>query len=170
MSRATSRERSALIARLTDLGAMDATETALFQQAAAARYGLGISEMKALDVLMREGPQTAGALALKLNLTTGAITGVIDRLERRSIAVRRPDPADRRRVVVEANRETIAAGENVYLGIAAAFERLYDTYSIEELQFLVAHVEHAIEITREERARVVAGGRGPWRADPGPEA
>ena len=94
MTKTKARERSELTARLTDLGAMDATETALFQQAAAARYGLGISEMKALDVLMREGPQTAGALAGKLNLTTGAITGVIDRLERRSIATRRPDPSD----------------------------------------------------------------------------
>ena len=159
MTRTKARERSELTARLTDLGAMDATETALFQQAAAARYGLGISEMKALDVLMREGPQTAGALAGKLNLTTGAITGVIDRLERRSIATRRPDPSDRRRVVVAANLETIASGENVYLGIAAAFERLYDTYSIEQLRFLVAHVGRAIEITREERARVVAAER-----------
>jgi DNA-binding MarR family transcriptional regulator len=157
MTRTTSRERSALIARLTDLGAMDATETALFQQAAAARYGLGISEMKALDVLMREGPQTAGALAVKLNLTTGAVTGVIDRLERRSIAARRPDPADRRRVLVAADLETVASGENVYLGIAAAFERLYDGYTIDELKFLAEHVQHAIEITREERARLVAG-------------
>jgi len=152
-------ERADLIARLTDLGALDATETALFQQAAAARYGLGISEMKALDVLMREGPQTAGALAVKLNLTTGAITGVIDRLERRSIAARRPDPSDRRRVVVEANRETVLGGENVYLGIGAAFERLYADYSIEELEFLARHVEAAIAITREERARIVADGR-----------
>jgi DNA-binding MarR family transcriptional regulator len=167
MKRAASRERSALIARLTDLGAMDATETALFQQAAAARYGLGISEMKALDVLMREGPQTAGALAVKLNLTTGAVTGVIDRLERRSIAARLPDPSDRRRVVVKPNLEAIASGENVYLGIAAAFERLYANYSTDELKFLVAHVEHAIEITREERARVVAEGRRGSGSAPG---
>ena len=61
--------------------------------------------------------------------------------------------------MVAANLETIASGENVYLGIAAAFERLYDTYSIEQLRFLVAHVGRAIEITREERARVVAGER-----------
>jgi DNA-binding MarR family transcriptional regulator len=139
---------------------MDATETALFQQTAAARYGLGISEMKALDVVMREGPQTAGALAVRLHLTTGAITGVIDRLERRGIARRREDPSDRRRVVVEADLEKLASAENVYLGIAAAFERLYDGYTIDELRFLAAHVERAIEITREERERLVAEDRG----------
>jgi DNA-binding MarR family transcriptional regulator len=159
MSASGSRERSALIGRLTELGAIDATETALFQQAAAARYGLGISEMKALDILMREGPQTAGALARKLNLTTGAVTGVIDRLERQAIADRRQDPTDRRRVVVEANLETLARGENVYLGIAAAYERLYGTYSLDQLRFLVDHMERGIDITREERAKVVAGAR-----------
>ena len=93
--------RAGLIDRLRSLGEQSATETALFQQRAAAQYGLGISEMKALGVLLREGPAAAGRLAVELGLTTGAVTGVIDRLARRGLVRRTADPDDRRRVLVE---------------------------------------------------------------------
>ena len=80
MARVDHQRRAELIARLQLLGEADATQTALFQQAAAAHYGLGITEMRALSILLREGPRTAGQLAIGLHLTSGAVTGVVDRL------------------------------------------------------------------------------------------
>ena len=56
--------REKLIARLQLLGEQESTETAMFHQAAAASYGLGITDMKALQIVLREGPQTAGQLAI----------------------------------------------------------------------------------------------------------
>ena len=146
----TQEDRTALVARLAVLGQIDATQTALFQQRAAAHYGLGITEMKALDVLVREGPQTAGALAVALNLTSGAVTGVVDRLERRGMARRSRDPSDRRRVVVEADLQALAGGPNIYLAIGQAFAELYGGYTVEELEFLVRHLEASVEITRQQ--------------------
>jgi DNA-binding MarR family transcriptional regulator len=149
--------RAELIARLAVLGQMDATQTALFQQRAAAYYGVGITEMKALDVLVREGPCTAGRLGAALSLTSGAITGVIDRLVKRGMAHRAHDPADRRRVVVRADLTALAAGTNVYRGIGDAFADLYAGYTVEQLEFLVRHYEASVAITARQ-TQLLAGG------------
>lgn len=143
-------ERDDLLDRLRLLGEVDSTQTALFQQAAAHRYGLGVTDMKALSVLLREGPQTAGALVTRLAITSGAVTGVIDRLVRAGVARREPDAADRRKVIVAVDLAGLARRENVYLPIGRAFEELYSSYSVEELRFLAGHLERSIEITRAE--------------------
>ncbi|CAN5115307.1 MarR family transcriptional regulator [soil metagenome] len=147
-------ERDDLIQRLMLLGQIDATQTALFQQRAAASYGLGITEMKALDILTREGPQTAGQLTAALHLTSGAITGVVDRLEKRGLAHRGVDADDRRKVIVTADLQQLASGENVYLGIGQAFADLHGSYSTAELEFLVRHLEASTEITKRETERL----------------
>lgn len=148
--------RAELIDRLRLLGQISSTETAMFQQAAAASYGLGVSEMKALDLLTRLGPQTAGQLTLALRLTSGAVTGVIDRLERRGIVRRVADPGDRRRVVVEADLAVLRAGPNVYDGIGAAFAELHASYTTEQLEFLIEYLERSVALTRQEAARLDA--------------
>jgi len=147
-------DRSARLQRLALLSETDATQTALFQQAAAATYGLGITEMRALSTLLRQGPQTAGALVGTLHVTSGAVTGVIDRLARRGLAHRAADPTDRRKVIVSVDLETLAASENVYLGIGEAFQELYADYTDAELDFLERHLTASIEITARETARL----------------
>jgi len=143
-------DRDDLIARLADLGAQSATVTALFQQKAAARYGLGVTDMKALDVLMRGGPQTAGQLATALSLTSGAVTGVVDRLVKHGLATREADAGDRRRVLVAADLAAIAAGPNVYQGIGDAFRALHASLSTKQLAFLVGYTEQSIALTEQQ--------------------
>lgn len=150
----TRARRAKLNGELSRLGEIWSTETALFHQAAAASYGLGITDMKALSVLTQEGPTTAGRLAQRLSLTTGAVTNVIDRLARRDLVRRAPDPDDRRKVIVVVNQQTLAAGENVYLSIGAAFEALFATYSVAELEFLARFYEAAIELNRRETEKL----------------
>src|SRR5918999_1611790 len=66
------------------------------------RLGLGAVEQRALGLVQRGGPLTAGALARQTGLTSGAVTGLVDRLERAGYIRRVPDQADRRRVLVAA--------------------------------------------------------------------
>lgn len=141
--------RDALIAQLTDLGAQSASLTALFQQRAAAGYGLGVSDMKALDLLMRNGPQTAGQLGTALGLTSGAVTGIADRLIRRGFARRETDAADRRRVLLSADFAVLSSGPNVYQWIGEAFQTLHDSLTTEQLEFLVRYQEQSIALTQE---------------------
>ncbi len=73
----------------------------LYSQAVAERLGMNSTDLECLDHVLR-GPVTPGALAEATGLTTGAITGVIDRLERAGLARRDRDPDDRRKILVRA--------------------------------------------------------------------
>ena len=145
-------DRAELIAKLTLLGEVSATQTALFQQAAAASYGLGITEMKALSIVLREGPQTAGALVTQLGVTSGAVTGVIDRLVKAGFARREADAGDRRKVMVVPEYAALASGPNVYEPIGDAFAKLHETYSTDDLSLIADYLERSIEITRNQTA------------------
>src|SRR6516162_4544703 len=67
---------------------------------AAEAVGLNPSDLGCLCLLLLHGPIPAGRLAELTNLTTGAVTGVIDRLERAGFAQRVVEPTDRRKVIV----------------------------------------------------------------------
>src|SRR4030095_3865035 len=76
------------------------TATVLFHAAIAEQLGLNATDHKAADLLMQRGPLSAGALAELAGVTTGSVTGMIDRLERAGWVRRTRDPADRRRIIV----------------------------------------------------------------------
>ncbi|MGW6935066.1 MarR family winged helix-turn-helix transcriptional regulator [Lentzea sp. NPDC054927] len=76
--------------------------TVMFHTKVAAKMGLSATDEKCIDLAMRaEGPLTAGRLAELSGLSTGAVTGVIDRLEHAGFVRRVRDPHDRRKVLVE---------------------------------------------------------------------
>ena len=77
-------------------------QAVLFSQALAERLGLSSSDLECLDVILLNGPMTAGDIARASGLTSGAITGVIDRLEKAGYVKRQADPDDRRKVMVTA--------------------------------------------------------------------
>ncbi|RDI31199.1 DNA-binding MarR family transcriptional regulator [Lentzea flaviverrucosa] len=76
--------------------------TVMFHARVAEQMGLSATDEKCLDLAMRaDGPLTAGRIADLSGLSTGAVTGVIDRLERAGYVRRVRDPHDRRKVLVE---------------------------------------------------------------------
>ena len=83
------------------LGREFATAIVVFHEAVGKLMGLSSVERKCIDVLQRLGPVTAGAIAEHTGLTTGAVTGLVDRLETAGYVRRARDPHDRRKVVVQ---------------------------------------------------------------------
>ena len=73
----------------------------------AKRMGLEVSELAALEHLQSEGPMTMGELGARLSMSPGAVTALVDRLERRGYAERIPNPADRRSSLVRATEAGI---------------------------------------------------------------
>src|SRR5215475_12408851 len=71
-----------------------------FEDAAAAYVGVNRTAMRCMEVLDRQGQATAGEIAVQTGLTSGAVTAMLDRLERVDLVQRLPDPSDRRRVLV----------------------------------------------------------------------
>lgn len=143
-------KRVALMQELQFLGQMASTETALFHHKAAAKNGLGITDSKTISTLMQEGPMTAGEIANRLNLTTGAVTSVIDRIEKAGFANRIADPKDRRKVVVKVNAKNLENMGKIYESIGHTFQKVLDGYSTDELQFLVDYYKITIELTKSE--------------------
>ncbi|WP_405493027.1 MarR family winged helix-turn-helix transcriptional regulator [Nocardia sp. NBC_00511] len=62
--------------------------------------GIGRNDLRCLDVIMREGPRSAGYLATRLHLTPGSVTALLGRLEAKDYATRRPDPSHGKRILV----------------------------------------------------------------------
>src|SRR5215831_10447256 len=104
-------ERQRLYERLGDEVRANQRATDVVDELICQLLGVNRTDARCLDILDQHGSMTAGDLAEASRLTTGAITAVIDRLERAGLAHRVPDPSDRRRVLVEltprANQATI---------------------------------------------------------------
>lgn len=83
----------------------NSTATIMFHQAIATKLGLNPTDHKCLDVIVKNQPITAGQLSELTGLTTGAVTGVLDRLEKVGYVIRVKDPQDKRRVIIQANEE-----------------------------------------------------------------
>ena len=109
----------------------------LYSQMVAERLGVNSSDLECLDFVVMRGPLTAGELAAATGLTTGAITGVIDRLEQAGFARRERDAEDRRKVLV---RFQPGAGRRLmplFKPMEHASMAVLSSYSDKELGFLL---------------------------------
>jgi DNA-binding MarR family transcriptional regulator len=125
--------------------------------------------MRCLDTLDREGAVSAGRLAEATGLTSGAITTVLDRLERAGYARRVGDPADRRRVLVELTPEIRERTYAFYATHGALGERLFHRYTREQLELLLEFVRAGREFNEQQAAEVERANRA-RRAGPDPGA
>ena len=131
-----------------------------FDQAVADSIGVNRTDMRCMDVIQREAPVTAGRLAEATGLTTGAITTVLDRLERAGLARRVRDEKDRRRVLVEATERALAGAAEYYGDHMELGERLYRRYTVEQLELLLGFVREGREFNERAAARLEARLRG----------
>lgn len=120
----------------------------LFQNAIAAKMNLNVTDAECIDFLMEMGPSTAGDLARVTRLTTGAITNVIDRLEKAGYVKREKDPHDRRKVVVIFLPEKHKRVVKFYESVEAEVHLLYSSYSKKEIKLLLSHIQALNNIYR----------------------
>jgi len=104
--------------------------------AASPHAGLNRTDIRALDIINMQEGLTAGQLAARLKLTTGAITGVLDRLERAGHARRTHDQDDRRRVMVEPTAEARRYGSVVFGELGRDLDTLLARYSRRERELI----------------------------------
>src|SRR5919204_5592667 len=97
-------EREEIIQAIVEKFREMSTETIMFHQNVADVLGLHITDHKCLDLIRQYGAMPAGRLAELTGLTTGAVTGIIDRLEKAGYVRRANDPKDRRRTIIEPTR------------------------------------------------------------------
>lgn len=133
--RATGRKK--LIQQLEEASRVHSTATVLFHAAIAAQFGLGPTDIKALELLDRLGPLTPGRLATAIGLGSSSVTSLVDRLESRGFAHRARDPEDRRQVIVELDLERTREIFSHFGNLRASAGELWSPYSLEELQVIL---------------------------------
>ena len=117
----------------------------IFGQTVANTIGISGSDLECLDFLNLEGRVTAGRLAEVTGLTTGAITGVIDRLEKAGLVRRERDPADRRKVFIAIVPENVARIGRFYEHMQRGMVKLWEQYSDAELRLLLEFASKGYE-------------------------
>jgi DNA-binding MarR family transcriptional regulator len=131
-----------------------------FEDAAAEYFGLNRTAMRCLEVLDRSGQLTAGQIATETGLTSGAVTAMLDRLERAGYVRRLRDASDRRRVLVEMTGRARQVAAEVYGPLAAAMAE-FERYTDDELALIrdflrlgsETLIAHAARIEEQRRRR-----------------
>jgi DNA-binding MarR family transcriptional regulator len=135
----------------------------VFGQTVAIRFGLSESDIETLEALIDMGASTAGRLSELTGLTSGAVTRVIDRLEQAGFVRRVPDPADRRRVIVEAVPEKVAAVQATLNRVGHASADEIGRYTDAQLALITDFLTRMEQITRDEAVTLrenPGGGHG----------
>src|SRR6202140_4026010 len=129
--------RAALMEELEHAVRRSSALGVLFGQTVAGRVGISSSDLECLDFLNLEGRVTAGRLAEVTGLTTGAITGVVDRLEKAGFVRRERDENDRRKVFIAIVPEKVARIGRFYEHMQRAILKDWESYSDAELKLLL---------------------------------
>jgi DNA-binding MarR family transcriptional regulator len=135
------------------------TQAIMRSQLTASKLGLNSTDLETIEILSRFGKSTAGKLAAETGLTTGAVTGVIDRLEKAGYAKREPDPNDRRKVLVSLNQEMVAKKIiPFYQSLSDSIERnLLSKYTLKELELIHAFLKESIQLHDEDMVSLTKG-------------
>jgi len=131
------------------------TATEMLDAAVADYFGIHGTDYRCLDILDQEGPMTAGHLAERARISPGAMTTLLDRLERKGLARRTRDTEDRRRVLVEVAPELREKAAALY-GTAEEGADNLAIYTDEELEFLIAFLRGSIAYQEERMRRLEA--------------
>ena len=118
----------------------------------ASMHALGRTDVRALVAIMdaaRGGRSlTAGGLGSAVDLSSASVTALVDRLERAGHVHRVPDPADRRRVVLEMSDSAMAAGGAFFGGLQRDLVAAMQGYTDEELAVVRRFLTEMIDVVQ----------------------
>jgi len=152
--------RARLIAELNRAAREASGLGVMFGEAIARHMAIDPTALECLGIIAARDDVTAGDLAAATGLTTGAVTGVIDRLEEAGFARRVRDAADRRKVHVRATAIALSAAAAHYRSLGRAVDALAERYSDKEIALLVDYFGRAGAIMLAEIAKLKEPQKG----------
>lgn len=150
------RSRSEILDELARVGRAHSDATVLFHANVASLLDLHPTDYKVLGILLSSGPLSAGDIARHSGLATASVTNLIDRLEQKEFVRRLADPADRRRVLVEAVGERLTSARSLLASTRQSLARLYDGYSDRDLGVIADFLHRNAERLRAEMVKLGA--------------
>jgi DNA-binding MarR family transcriptional regulator len=133
-------------------GSQDAVHQ--MDEAAYKAMGINATDGRCVDIIDRRGPMTAGQLAKEAGLTTGAVTAVLDRLERKGYVRRVHDTKDRRRVMVEITEKAREAALELYGPLKDMGWDFQERLSEDDLRLLIEFNRLSREINQRRAAEI----------------
>lgn len=144
-----------LITQLRKLNQLHAYTSIQMHEAVARKAGLSGTDHKYLGWLLERGQMTAGELATLTGLTTGAITGLIDRFEKKKLVKRKFAEDDRRKVfIVPDSKAIMALLAPLYKEYRSKSEQLIASFSAKEIRVIEKYFTEAIGIMTETTAKL----------------
>ena len=136
--------------RMRKLSQQYAYTSIQMHEAIARKAGLSGTDHKYLGFLIEKGQMTAGELSNLTGLTTGAVTGLIDRFEKKKLVKRQFAKDDRRKIFIVPNTENIMAlFVPLYKEFRNKSEKLTASFSNKEIKIIETYFLKAIEIMNE---------------------
>nr|WP_294793150.1 MarR family transcriptional regulator [uncultured Mucilaginibacter sp.] len=134
----------------SQFGRQFSDSTILMHEAIARKAGLSGTDHKYLGFIIQHGSMTAGELAKYTGLTTGTVTGLIDRFEKKNFVSREFDKSDRRKVIIVPNTPVIMKELGGIFGeIETKMTDLLNSYSKKDLALIENYMQSAIQIMQE---------------------
>jgi DNA-binding MarR family transcriptional regulator len=139
-----------LITQMRKLSQLYAYTSIQMHEAIGRKAGLSGTDHKYLGFLMEKGQMTAGELSTLTGLTTGAVTGLINRFEKKKLVKRRFAEDDRRKVIIEPiTKNIMALFVPLYKEFRSKSEKLTASFSNKEIRIIETYFLKAIEIMNE---------------------
>ena len=144
-----------LIDRIRRLSQQYAYTSIQMHEAIARKAGFAGTDHKYLGFFLQKGRMTAGELSELTGLTTGAVTGLIDRFEKKKLVKRQLAEGDRRKVFIEPNTKNIMALlAPLYKDFRSKSEKLTASFSKSEIEIVESYLLQAIEIMSETTSKL----------------
>jgi DNA-binding MarR family transcriptional regulator len=128
--------------------------TVLFHSSIASLLDLHPTDYKVLGILERLGPLSAGEIARRSGLANASVTNLIDRLEKKGVVRRVGDPADGRRVMVEAVPDRLTNAGSLFASTQRSLARLFDRYADRDLSVIADFLHRNAERLRAETTKL----------------
>lgn len=135
---------------LIDMGKEFSLALIMFHQSVAEKVGLNLTDYKVLGIIPLEG-MTAGQIASITGLSTGMVTTVVDRLERKNFVYRERDTNDRRKVIIKANFENSNSKlVPFFQSFGQEMSKIVSNYSPEETEAINDYIKKCTEVFKQE--------------------
>jgi DNA-binding MarR family transcriptional regulator len=152
---ATRTSKQTKVDDLVDEFRVSGSQDRAFDNLAARRLGVNLTDLHCLSIIQRSGGLTAGRLATEAGLTSGAITGVIDRLEHAGYAQRTRDPGDRRKVTVAVTPAFHAVADHIWAPVKQDWDTvLAGRFTAQQLDTIIDFLRTTNDIARRHSERV----------------
>ncbi|MCD4851014.1 MarR family transcriptional regulator [Arthrobacter sp. AK01] len=146
--------RKALLEAVFASGRELSTAAVMFHTKLSELRGLSATEGKAIDILLRFGPMTAGEFGQHSGLAPASVTGLMQRLEGKGIARRVRHDEDKRKVLIELIGDQVTAATPYFVDFMSGLTGLLEGYSNDDLRVIADYSAKAAEIQKNAAARL----------------